>query len=99
VDKQMTEAEKNGLLKNICVSENKLEDYLNAITLEATQYGQQKGKVMDKQNVIDARCEIEWVEEYIEGVGEMHKQVYIDALERVNKLLEKIEKAMDALND
>lgn len=54
---------------------------------------------MDKQNVNDARCEIEWVEEYIEGVGEMHKQVYIDALERVNKLLEKIEKAIDVLNE
>ena len=42
MDKQMTEAEKNGLLKNICVSEDKLEDYLNAITLVATQ-SQQRG--------------------------------------------------------
>ena len=54
---------------------------------------------MSKKDIHDARCEIEWVEEYIEGVGERHKQVYIDALERVNKLLEKIEKAMDVLNE
>lgn len=40
-NKQMTEAEKNGLLKNICVSEDKLKDYLNAITLMAAQ-SQQK---------------------------------------------------------
>ena len=54
---------------------------------------------MEKKDIHDARCDIEWVEEYIECVGEMHKQVYIDALERVNKLLEKIEKAIDVLND
>ena len=53
---------------------------------------------MDKRTVNDARCDIEWVEEYIIGVGEMHKQVYVDALERVEKLLEKVEKAIDILN-
>ena len=52
---------------------------------------------MNNLNVHDARCDIEWVEEYIESVGEMHKQVYIDALERVDKLLGKIENALDAL--
>ena len=52
---------------------------------------------MDKKDINDARCDIEWVEEYIIGVGEMHKQVYVDALERVNKLLEKIEKAMECI--
>lgn len=52
---------------------------------------------MDKQDVNNARCDIEWVEEYIIGVGEMHKQVYVDALERVQNLLEKVENAMDAL--
>ena len=54
---------------------------------------------MKKKDVNDARCDIEWVEEYIIGVGEMHKQVYVDALERVDKLLEKIEKAMDVLKE
>lgn len=54
---------------------------------------------MNKQDVNNARCDIEWVEEYIEGVGEMHKQVYVDALERVGKLLEKIENAIDALGN
>ena len=52
---------------------------------------------MNKQDVHDARCNIEWVEEYIEDAGEMHKQMYVDALERVDKLLEKIEKAIDCL--
>ena len=52
---------------------------------------------MDKQDVHNARCDIEWVEEYIIGVGEMHKQVYIDALERADKLLEKIEKSLECL--
>lgn len=57
-----------------------------------------EGRIMDKQDINNARCDIEWVEEYIIGVGEMHKQVYVDALERVNKLLEKIEKAIDVLD-
>lgn len=52
---------------------------------------------MKSKEVNNARCDIEWVEEYLDGVGEMHKQVYIDALERVDKLLEKIENAMKAL--
>ena len=52
---------------------------------------------MNKQDINNARCDIEWVEEYIIGVGEMHKQVYVDALERVNKLLEKLEKVADVL--
>ena len=33
----MTDKEKQGLLKNICVSDDKLEDYLNTITLESTK--------------------------------------------------------------
>jgi hypothetical protein len=54
---------------------------------------------MNKQDIRDARCDIEWVEEYIIGVGEMHKQVYVDALEQVEKLLKKIEEAADALEN
>lgn len=54
---------------------------------------------MNKQDINDARCDIEWVEEYVESIGEMHKQVYVDALERVWTLLGKIEKAFDALEN
>lgn len=35
-----------------------------------------------KEEIHDARCEIEWVEEHLECVGGIHKQLYIDALEK-----------------
>lgn len=56
-------------------------------------------RIMNKQDILDARCDIEWVEEYINCAGEKHKQVYIDALERVRSLLEKIQKAAEVLED
>lgn len=101
---RMTDEEKQGILRNLSLSIEKMEEYINNITSNSVQ--KQIGfmyseKIMDiyEQDVNDARCDLEWVEEYIIGVGEKHKQVYVDALERVDKLLEKIEKAMDALGN
>ena len=49
----------------------------------------------NKERLDDVIHNIGWAEEYIEAVGEEHKQAYIDGLEYAIELLREISKGID----
>ena len=45
-----------------------------------------------EEKIKEARRKLEWIEEYLDTVGEEHKQAYIAGIQEVDALLEKLQK-------
>lgn len=76
---------KNNLVSSITKTVYELEQLKHCLELEGSNC---KVKWV---NVINARRCIEHIAEYIDGIGEQHKDVYINELKEIDDLLVKVQ--------
>lgn len=78
------EGYKNDLISNITKAVNELEQLKHCLELEQPKY-----KEIKLTDIADARRYIGHIAEYIDAVGEQHKDVYIYELKLIDDFLAK----------